>query len=95
MVVLELLLLSFLAGNLKREISRQHFFWVEDRKKTFYLTEEFSKYGEVLVTTEDGTLGEKGLVTNHSIFKVHEFDFDKIYTCGPDPMMKAVAKYCS
>jgi len=55
------------------------------------LTEEFSKYGNVLVTTEDGTKGEIGLVTHHSVFK-DDFPFDVIYTCGPDPMMKAIAK---
>lgn len=55
------------------------------------LTEEFSKYGKVIATTEDGTHGEKGLVTQHSVFK-NDFPFDVIYTCGPDPMMKAIAK---
>ena len=56
-----------------------------------FLTDEFIKYGKVLVTTEDGSLGEKGLVTQHSIFS-EAFSFDYIYTCGPDPMMKAIAK---
>ena len=45
--------------------------------------------GETLVTTEDGSLGEKGMVTMHSVWK--ERSFDKIYVCGPKPMMKAVA----
>jgi len=59
-------------------------------KEEIFLTEEFGKYGKVNVTTEDGSMGEKGLVTQHSVFdKIEEFDF--IYTCGPDPMMKAVA----
>lgn len=58
--------------------------------KEIFLTEEFSKYGDVLVTTEDGTKGEKGLVTGHSLFK-GTFDFNLVYTCGPDGMMKAVA----
>lgn len=60
-------------------------------KSDIFLTEDFSKYGKVEVTTEDGSMGEKGLVTNHSLFN-SGFDFDFIYTCGPDPMMKAVAK---
>ncbi|PLX02245.1 MAG: dihydroorotate dehydrogenase electron transfer subunit [Marinilabiliales bacterium] len=60
-------------------------------KNDIFLTDEFSKYGKVEVTTEDGSRGEKGMVTHHSLFK-SEFDFDKVYTCGPDPMMKAVAK---
>ena len=50
----------------------------------------FKKYGRVCVTTEDGTLGEQGFVTNHSVLKE---SFNQIYTCGPTPMMKAVARY--
>ncbi len=53
-------------------------------------TEEFEKYGQVHCTTEDGSLGEKGLLTQHSIFQ-GKFDFDMIYTCGPEGMMQAVA----
>jgi dihydroorotate dehydrogenase electron transfer subunit len=53
--------------------------------------EEFSKYGEVFLTTENGSLGEKGFVTGHSILSSGDFDF--IYTCGPKPMMLAVAGY--
>ncbi len=56
------------------------------------LTEEFARFGKVLVTTEDGSMGEKGLVTQHSVFRDGNFNFDKVYTCGPDPMMKAVGK---
>lgn len=55
------------------------------------LVKEFSKYGDVLITTEDGSVGEKGLVTDHSVFN-RLADFHVIYTCGPDPMMKAVSK---
>ncbi|MEI7499500.1 MAG: dihydroorotate dehydrogenase electron transfer subunit [Bacteroidota bacterium] len=54
--------------------------------------EEYSKYGKVLVTTDDGTEGEMGLVVDHSIFQQERLDFKKIYCCGPDAMMKAVAK---
>lgn len=53
--------------------------------------EEFKAIGTVYVTTEDGSMGEKGYVTNHSILA--EIHFDRIYTCGPKPMMVAVAKY--
>ena len=51
----------------------------------------FNKYGRAYVTTEDGSMGEKGFVTNHSILT--EERFDRISTCGPTPMMKAVARY--
>ncbi len=51
----------------------------------------FNMYGRVYVTTEDGSMGEKGFVTNHSI--LNQERFDRISTCGPTPMMKAVARY--
>lgn len=51
----------------------------------------FRKYGDVYCTTEDGSYGEKGYVTDHSVLK--DADFTKIYTCGPKPMMVSVAKY--
>lgn len=50
----------------------------------------FQKYGRVFVTTEDGSMGEKGFVTNHSVLQEH---FDRVCTCGPKPMMVAVARY--
>ncbi|MEI7677662.1 MAG: dihydroorotate dehydrogenase electron transfer subunit [Bacteroidales bacterium] len=53
--------------------------------------DEFARYGNVYTTTEDGTAGEKGYVTQHSILQKKSFDF--IYTCGPKPMMVAVASY--
>ena len=54
--------------------------------------EEYAKHGEVFVTTDDGTEGEKGLVIDHSLFKKESLPYKKIYCCGPDPMMKAIAK---
>lgn len=61
--------------------------------KDLLLIDEFKKYGRVCVTTEDGTAGERGFVTNHSV--LGEIAFDRIATCGPKPMMMAVAKYAS
>lgn len=51
----------------------------------------FEEVGRVLITTEDGSEGEKGFVTNHSVLASENFDL--IFTCGPKPMMMAVARY--
>ncbi|MBR5898890.1 MAG: dihydroorotate dehydrogenase electron transfer subunit [Muribaculaceae bacterium] len=51
--------------------------------------EQLKSIGEVHISTEDGSMGEKGLVTTNSVLKN---DVDLIYCCGPAPMMKAVAK---
>jgi len=53
--------------------------------------EEYQDTGNVFVTTEDGSVGEKGYVTRHSVLS--EKQYNMIYCCGPDSMMKAVAKY--
>lgn len=55
--------------------------------------EDFEKLGHLHITTEDGSLGQKGFVTHHTVLK--EKQFDKIYTCGPKPMMVAIARYAT
>lgn len=53
--------------------------------------ELYESVGRVFITTEDGTLGERGFVTDHSLLQQEKFDI--IYSCGPKPMMKSVARY--
>ena len=53
---------------------------------------EYLDFGNYYFTTEDGSLGEKGYVTNHSIFSTQLNQFDKIYCCGPDLMMKSIGR---
>ncbi len=52
--------------------------------------EPFAALGRLAIATDDGSLGEKGMVTQHSLFSV---EYDHIYCCGPTPMMKAVARH--
>jgi dihydroorotate dehydrogenase electron transfer subunit len=54
---------------------------------------EFERFGDVYTTTEDGSHGERGFVTQHSL--LNGSNFDLIYTCGPTSMMKAVASYAT
>ncbi len=51
----------------------------------------FRGLGTVHLTTEDGSAGERGFVTQHSALSDAAYSF--IYTCGPKPMMVAVARY--
>lgn len=55
--------------------------------------EDFKAVGQVCVTTEDGSLGEKGYVTQHTFLQEGKANIDRIVTCGPEPMMKAVAAF--
>lgn len=54
-------------------------------------TETYTRYGNLYITTDDGTDGEKGLVTDHSLFQKERLPYKKIYCCGPEAMMKAIA----
>lgn len=60
-------------------------------KKDLLQLDLFAQYGDVYITTEDGSEGERGFVTQHSILQ--QECFDRISTCGPKPMMMAVARY--
>ncbi len=51
--------------------------------------EKFKRLGELEITTEDGSMGIMGVVTDHPLLKSPRYDM--IYCCGPEPMMKAVA----
>lgn len=53
--------------------------------------EKYGQFGKVFTTTEDGSHGEKGYVADHSLFGKELNQFSRIYACGPEPMMKAVA----
>lgn len=47
--------------------------------------------GPVHITTDDGSAGEHGLVTDHSTWRTGE-PIERVLCCGPAPMMKAVAR---
>ncbi len=58
-------------------------------KAEVFCEEDFRALGaEVIVTTVDGTYGVKGFVTD----ALKNVDYTYFYTCGPEPMLKAVYK---
>ena len=60
-----------------------------DTAELIPVRDEFRPYGTVCLSTDDGSLGHKGLVIENPAFAEQ---YDIIYTCGPTPMMKAVAR---
>lgn len=81
----------FLGKELQKKGFKPVFLLGARSQKDLLQLDEFAACGEVYTTTEDGSYGEKGYVTQHSILS--KTRFDRIYTCGPKPMMVAVAKY--
>jgi dihydroorotate dehydrogenase electron transfer subunit len=48
------------------------------------------RYCRIIVTTEDGSYGQKGLATDVVNSLLQKESFNMIYTCGPEPMMRKV-----
>lgn len=58
-------------------------------KSEIFYAEEFEKLGAAVhITTADGSLGTKGFVTD--VLKALT-DYTYFYTCGPEPMLKAIS----
>ncbi len=55
-------------------------------------SDEYLGIGKVFLTTEDGSKGEKGYITDHSVLMTGKYN--RIYCCGPDSMMRAIAGHC-
>ncbi len=54
-----------------------------------FYEERFRREGaRVIVTTEDGSTGQKGFVTG----PMKELDYDAFFACGPEPMLRAVCE---
>jgi dihydroorotate dehydrogenase electron transfer subunit len=83
--------LLYMGSELKKQGLQPTFLLGARSKNDLLELDLFKEIGDVCVTTEDGSLGEKGFVTNHSI--LNNVVFDLISCCGPKPMMMAVARY--
>lgn len=84
--------LYYLARELAKT-SRVHLFAGGRNREDILCITEFERLGiETYVATDDGTLGEKGLVTEVMERYLTDSPVQKgIFACGPLPMLKAVA----
>ena len=83
--------LLFMGEEMQRMGIRPTFLLGARSKADLIRLDAYRACGDVYVTTEDGSEGEKGFVTQHSILQRESFD--SIAVCGPKPMMMAVASY--
>jgi len=56
-----------------------------------FLNDEFEKYGNVYIATEDGSAGTRGNVLD--AVKANNLTADVIYACGPKPMLRAIKAF--
>ena len=83
--------LLFMGMEMRRMGARPVFLLGARSKTDLIRLDAYRAQGDVYVTTEDGSEGEKGFVTQHSILQSEKFN--NIAVCGPKPMMMAMASY--
>ena len=78
--------LYMLAKQLIKEGKQVNVILGFNKKEEIFYEEEFKALGaNVIVCTADGSYGVKGFVTS-----AMDLDYSYFYTCGPEPMLKAV-----
>ena len=61
------------------------------RDQETFLADELRKYADVVIATEDGSVGTKGNVLD--AIRENDLKADVIYACGPTPMLRALKAY--
>ncbi len=85
--------LYFLAKSLKNNGCSTTLYFGGQSANDIVFRERFEAIVDnIFITTNDGTLGIKGLVTEPFEKDIEKYDF--IYTCGPKKMLEAVSKIC-
>lgn len=86
--------LYMLAGELVKTNKVRLLIGGRSRKDVLMVT-EFERLGvETYVSTDDGTLGEEGPVTQVLERKLTKYPDAAVYACGPMPMLEAVHQIC-
>ncbi|MFH1287653.1 MAG: dihydroorotate dehydrogenase electron transfer subunit [bacterium] len=84
--------LYFLARKLVEKNKDVELYFGAKSSKNLLTINQFKKLGiKIHVATEDGSCGKKGLITCLDVRAIHESPL--LYTCGPWPMMKEIAKW--
>ena len=79
--------------QLAKELNCEKQIVVGYRNDELFLVDELKQYGEVIVATEDGSVGTKGNVLD--AIRENGLKADVIYACGPTPMLRALKQYAA
>jgi dihydroorotate dehydrogenase electron transfer subunit len=87
--------LHFLAEELRARNKSIHLILgARDHERVFKPIEGKRLADSVVVTTEDGSMGERGRVTDALPTTVARTGAQVVYACGPNAMLRAVAEFC-
>ena len=83
--------MEFLDAELAKQLDCPKSIVLGYRDSQMFLKDEFEPYGDVFVSTEDGSAGTKGNVID--AIKEQGVEGSVIYACGPTPMLKGIQAY--
>lgn len=83
--------LLFLARRLAADGIKPIFLYGARTEDDLPLADEIAAVAELIITTENGAVGEKGLITVPLKRLLSENSDVTVYSCGPDGMLRAVA----
>ncbi|MCA1726541.1 MAG: dihydroorotate dehydrogenase electron transfer subunit [Actinobacteria bacterium] len=88
--------LYFLAEELRARGKRVDMvIGARDQERVFKAVEGKRLAVAIAITTEDGSTGVAGRVTDVLPSMVTRYGAQVVYACGPNPMLRAVAEFCS
>ncbi|MGI6452046.1 MAG: dihydroorotate dehydrogenase electron transfer subunit [Syntrophomonadaceae bacterium] len=88
--------LVFLARQLQESGYNIWLFYGAANSQELVAEDKIKKMGiEIWTSTMDGSRGHKGLVTDLFSQAISPDETDYIYTCGPEPMMAAIAEFAT
>ncbi len=102
-----LLYLAEVFGEKKKDIVRnRRFLYAKNRRflsrttligsrsiETLLFLKEFEKISNVHSSTDDGSFGKKGSVLNMLDAEIFKQDYDMIYACGPEKMLRSLLEF--
>ena len=83
--------LIFLAERLNDRGIRSTFFYGGRTADDLLFTDRIAACAEIVLTSEDGSEGERGLVTAPLRRSLETEGRAELFACGPDPMLRALA----
>jgi len=85
--------LYYLMKDLKAKGNRITYLYCARNKDFIFEKEKYRALAdEFIITTDDGSDGVKGFATEVMADKISMKGYDRIYTCGPDPMMEKTVR---
>ena len=87
--------LFMLASELKKRGQTVRLLMGGRTRDDIFAVTEFERLGvETYVSTDDGSLGEEGVVTQVLKRKLKKYSVSEVFACGPKPMLTAVHEIC-